>query len=276
VNDAPELLGWWWKELAITPVPYYSINLHEVTDEHFDALVNNIQTQQVGMTLSLDKGFTKVFHFSVQSYDGTKRVLWINRFVKSPAPLPDPDEIDVESTVESVAAGRAWFRLFKGLAEFSTAYDWWTVQELDKANLFAENGDAGTPQPVVLDRLERAPTRLPAASDLGEEWPHRQIVELQATPLPCYSVSVIDVSPDNYDRVLANIKNQQGGLCSVLGEQYRVPHIYGANRYASQVRILWINKLEGNPEAVAAAMRANEAPWNELVAPDASRPRRQR
>ena len=67
VNSAATLLGWWWKGLPSTPVPDYSINLHEVADENYEVLVNDIQTQQVGMTMFLDRRFRNVFHFSVQS-----------------------------------------------------------------------------------------------------------------------------------------------------------------------------------------------------------------
>lgn len=74
------------EELPKSKVPFFSVNVVDVSSKNYEQAVDNIEIQQAVMAVLMHERYEETFHFSVQDYGATKRILSrIHRITAQPA-----------------------------------------------------------------------------------------------------------------------------------------------------------------------------------------------
>jgi len=251
------------EELPKAKLPFASINVIDVSSKNYEKIVDNIEHQQSVMAMMMSNRYQNTFHFSVQDYGETKRILWINDFDKAYF-----NKLYAEGVPRGSEERKPWDNLWKEFATLADGYLWWSSPFVDDAlipsalnknkPLLAKNIQSGIDKPYSI-----IPTNKPQQS---KETLRAMLKEMKATPNRYYSVTLLEINKDSYNDTYANIQNIQSKFHAKFGDKYNMPHHYSTQQYGNKIRIFWINQFTHKQYKDIESIFGDEALWQNYIA----------
>ena len=250
------------EELPKAKLPFASINVIDVSSENYENIVDNIEHQQSVMAMMMSNRYQDTFHFSVQDYGKTKRILWINDFDK-----PYFNDLYEQAAPRGSDERKPWDNLWKEFGELAIGYLWWSSPFVD--DNFVPSA-LNTNKPLLAKKIQSGidtpysimPTNRPERS---KETLTAMLKEMKATPDKYYSVSVLEINKENYDDTYLNIQKIQSKFHEKFGTEYNIPYHYSTQQYGNKIRILWINQFIEEQYKDIESVFENEVMWTNYI-----------
>ncbi|GEM_PF-2123422 len=262
IENALEQDAFFKKEFPNTKIPLLSINVIDVKNENYEKVLNNIEHQQAVMAMFMSDRYEKTFHFTVQNYGEIKRIFWINDF-----DYPYFNELYAQAELKGKESRKGWDNLWNELGDLVEGYLWWASPVLDDQFIPSANN---TESPSVAENIQTGINNpysiIPKTNSLSlEKLLQSMLMELKSNSKKYFSVSVLEVSKNNYDQTYTSIQKIQSRFYEELGQKYVHPFQYSTQQYGDTIRILWVNEFDKEQFEQIESIYSDKELWTKYM-----------